>query len=321
MKTVSTLFLLLLSMSKCLACDCVPIGSLTVDALNAYKSIALVKVIEVIEPYHRADRNGFPAYKIKVKTIEHYKGDTLTELIVDGGHPKFGTWTSCFFQLYEGEEWLVFTRDFEKNQGIIQPCDRNVPHRAISGLQYWQYQWTFKTLKFLDSVYQKPTKFVKKGKHEEFYANGQKEIEEVYKFGKLSGLKKIWYPNGKILGELVYKKGKLNGITKWYLEKGDLGKLIEYRKGREVYSKIYNLSLNDKIFKGYYLEQEIFYDWKKGLVTNNYYYLSGQIAHKDQISLKTGLRIGLDQQWDLTGKLIRTCEYDKEGKQINIKDY
>jgi antitoxin component YwqK of YwqJK toxin-antitoxin module len=320
MKILNILIFVILSLNLSIACDCVQLGSLTVAALKTYKSIALVKVVEVVDAYQRTNGEDFPAYRIRVKTIEHYKGDTLTEIIVDGGHPKFKTWTSCFFQLNEGEEWLVFTREFEQNKSIVQPCDRNARYRSITGLQYWTYQES-PTLVFLNHTYQKTAKFAKKGKHEVFYANGQKEIEEVYKNGKLSGLKKIWYPDGKILSEMNFKRGKLSGITKWYNEKGNLEKLVEYKKGREVYSKMYRFSLTEKGVEASYLDNEIFYDWKKGIATEIYYYLNGQMSNKDQILLKTGTRIGLYYQWDSTGKIIRTGGYDKDGREINIKTY
>lgn len=320
MKIFNVLILLLLWQNSVVACECVPLGKLTENELKNYQSIALVKVTKIVESYQRLRESPFPAYKIQVKTLEHYKGDTLIELIVDGGHPKFETWTSCPLHLNEGEEWLIFTRPLEQNQQIIQVCDRNTPYRAVTGLRYWQYTWMFSTLAFLDSVYHK-TKFAKKGKHEAFYENGQKEVEEVYKHGKLSGLRQIWYPNGQIFAEMLYKRGKLNGVTKWYNEKGNLVRWIEYVENQEVHSKTYRTNLTEKGIEVYYLDEEIFKDWKKNIAIHLYYHPNGKIGYKSKKSLKTGRSIGLEEQWDETGKLIRTIEYNKDGEEIDIENY
>jgi antitoxin component YwqK of YwqJK toxin-antitoxin module len=351
MKKNVLLFIVMLYSTYTMACTCSNYGSLTVEELKDYKSIALVKVVEITEQYKPEDKKYY-AYKIKVKTIEHYKGDTLIEIIVDGGHHKFNTWTSCDLGIQEGDEWIFLTRSYENNQHSVSYCDRNVRYRSAEGVRDWKYQRGFEELKLLDSVYFKTKNSQKDGQQIAYYSNGQKEVEEFYKNEQREGIRKIWYPNGKIWAEEFYEKGKLQGIAQWYNSEGAIESLAKYqgglnvdtsfhfrkdlddgkykpeyltifdKEGHTLLSQTYVFSIKGlKDYSRYRLRQEDIYDWKNGIRTYTYYYENGAKYSSGQSRLKDYKNIGITKEWDKKGKLTKTWEYDENGKQISFKQY
>jgi antitoxin component YwqK of YwqJK toxin-antitoxin module len=62
------------------------------------------------------------------------------------------------------------------------------------------------------------------------YPNGQRELEEVYQNGLMSGLQKSWYQNGQLSTEYNFEDGKRVGFQHAYNENGELkieGNLID----------------------------------------------------------------------------------------------
>ena len=353
MKRNIILFVLMFYATYVMACSCSNYGSLKVEELKDYKSIALVKVVEISEQYKPTDKEYY-AYKIKVKTIEHYKGDTLIEIIVDGGHRKFNTWTSCDLGIQEGDEWLFLTRSYENNQHEVSYCDRNVRYRSAEGVRNWKYQKDSWALKLLDSVYLKPKIIQKDGQHISYYPNEKKEVEEFFKNGEREGIRKIWYPNGKIWAEEFYEKGKLHGVAKWYNEEGAIETLAKYQgglkidttchfrkdpddgkykpeyltifdtQGRSLVFKNYKFPIKELWFKDstpYHLRHEDIYDWEKSTRTYTYFHENGAKYSSGQSNLINHHTIGITKEWDKKGKLIKTWKYDENGKQISFKQY
>ena len=73
----------------------------------------------------------------------------------------------------------------------------------------------------------------KNGVYTEYYENGQKEFERIYKDGKRDGLQTNWFENGQKKEEGTYKDGKKDGKwTKWY-ENGQK-EIEETYKDREL---------------------------------------------------------------------------------------
>jgi antitoxin component YwqK of YwqJK toxin-antitoxin module len=336
-----------------LACVCAPQGNLNIAELQKYKSIALVKVVAILENIPRDtvnNKSSFPAFRISVQTLELYKGDSLSEMYVDGGHRKFGTWTSCDLGVQEDDEWLFFIKNSVNGTPSVSYCERHALYRSANGWRDWQYKRGFNELNFLDKTFSKSKKNDFIGQQIELYPDGKKEVESFYKKGKLNGKRTYWYPDGTLRGEEFYRKGKLHGSIKWYSRYGVLDVTSKYhrgiqrdtaiyfgvddfdsgkikplywrlydKKGRLLHSKDYRF--DSKLFsfmekKKYHLQTEAIYDWKKNLVTTNHFYSNGRVSEKTFHRATDYKNIGISYRWNEKGELIRTWEYDEQGKLI-----
>jgi antitoxin component YwqK of YwqJK toxin-antitoxin module len=353
MKKQVVLVIFLFACVHAIACVCAPKGELTVAELGKYTSIALVKVVAILENVPRdttQSRTNFPAFTIKVQTLEWYKGDTLSEVYVNGGHKKFNTWTSCDLGIQEGDEWLFFIQYSVDGKPSVSYCERQVQYRSANGWRDWQYKRGFKELFFLDKAFSKDRKNSFKGQQIELYSDGKKEVESFYKNGKLNGKRTYWYPNGNLRGEEFYVKGKLHGSIKWYYRDGLIDVISNYhhgkqrdttiyfgsdytdsnkikplywrlydKKGRLIHSKTYHFDV--KLFdfmkkEKYYLKSEVIYDWKKNLVTNTGFHSNGNLSDKYFHRATDYKSIGTSYRWNEKGDLMRTWEYDEQGKLI-----
>ena len=57
-------------------------------------------------------------------------------------------------------------------------------------------------------------------KYLEYYPNGEKNEEGIYKNGKKDGLWKEWWDNGVKRREVCWKNGVYNGVLIWWNRKG-----------------------------------------------------------------------------------------------------
>jgi antitoxin component YwqK of YwqJK toxin-antitoxin module len=60
-----------------------------------------------------------------------------------------------------------------------------------------------------------------------YFLNGNPDIEENYKNGKLHGIQKEWYKNGKLMKEQSYICETQKGIQKYYKTNGTLSYMID----------------------------------------------------------------------------------------------
>ena len=81
------------------------------------------------------------------------------------------------------------------------------------------------TKSFLDKSYT--------GKHIEYYSDGQKQLEQNYKNGKLEGLETTWYESGKKKSEKFFKNDKLEGLSIVWHENGQKEVERNYKNGKE----------------------------------------------------------------------------------------
>ena len=86
----------------------------------------------------------------------------------------------------------------------------------------------------------KTPKKIRNGLHTEWYENGQKKYEEIYKDGKQDGLFIKWYENGQKRREGTFEDGKKEGFwTRWY-ENGDKTLEGTYKNGKKISEKEWN---------------------------------------------------------------------------------
>jgi len=143
------------------------------------------------------------------------------------------------------------------------------------------------------------------GKWEEWFGNGQKEIEKTYVDGKLNGQQYEWYKNGKLKFEESFSKGVQTGEKNKFLENGKLKRNQPYKDGK-VEGIVYEL-----------------WDYKGKLVDGGLYseteYQDGVKQGKETVFYpdKTKMREGFNQNGMEHGERIW---WSKSGI-ISIKEY
>ena len=75
---------------------------------------------------------------------------------------------------------------------------------------------------------------MKEGVYCQYYDDGQKMIEFIYKDGKRDGLCRIWHENGKLKEECLFKKGKKEGLYKSWWSNGKTMVECNYLEGKKV---------------------------------------------------------------------------------------
>ena len=71
-----------------------------------------------------------------------------------------------------------------------------------------------------------------------YYANGEKQLEEVYQFNLITGLVKNYYENGKISSEEEYRASRSHGLFTAYYPGGKIKEQGEYVAGKK--HKVWN---------------------------------------------------------------------------------
>tara|TARA_B100001250_G_scaffold387215_1_gene384393 strand:- start:3106 stop:3609 length:504 start_codon:yes stop_codon:yes gene_type:complete len=72
---------------------------------------------------------------------------------------------------------------------------------------------------------------VKNGFYKEFYFDGSKKYEEIFKNGKRDGSSILWYRSGKKWLHSFYKDGKIDGLWTWWYENGLKKEEFIYKDG------------------------------------------------------------------------------------------
>jgi antitoxin component YwqK of YwqJK toxin-antitoxin module len=332
-----TLLLLICTASQ--ACRCIDLGSLSKSELDKTDYIALVKVKHIL-PYSADSVKMFndPYLKIVVEELRHYKGGRASEIIVQGGHEKFRTWTSCDYGIGEGDEWVIFAQ-YDQGKPTVKFCGRSVGYRKSNGFRDWQFSSGFKELAFLDSAFGKPLNNIScpEGVETVFYPNGQREKVAQYAGGQLHGTVEYFYPNGQPYGKLQYQHGQLHGSSRWYYRDGSLQLETRYKAGMKVDTSFYYIPspkgpilnslhvYNQKgenlysrftggTYKEQYLEQENIYDPILQKRTTIEYHSNGQVAYR--YHTVKGKPWGASTEYDKEGKIIRQRHYEENGKLI-----
>ncbi len=148
---------------------------------------------------------------------------------------------------------------------------------------------------------------VNDGNYIEYYRDGQKFCEGVYKMGVFEGSWQYWFPNGQLCKEVSFKDGKADGQWDVFNKEGIRTGLKSYHNGRR-HGKWINYYGNGESPKF-----EISYDQGKPVGERITYFEGGQ---KHQlVSFKDGKMEGVLTEWDKNGKKRLSATF-KAGKVV-----
>lgn len=200
-------------------------------AFKEYSFIAHVKILKKSLP-EKNDTSLVKGYydsesirKVEIEIMELFKGNKNT-LIAE-----WGVGTSCDMNMSENEEWVLFGNYIDGKYVSVSYCNVWIKLTNAEGERYWMYDSGIAAMQELRKLANIPEKVIKNGKHDVFFANGNKLAEEEYKNGLLEGYRKIYYSNGRLMKEGLFEKGKPAGLHKEYARHGQL--LAEYYYEKE----------------------------------------------------------------------------------------
>ena len=131
---------------------------------------------------------------------------------------------------------VFYTKDTnEPYSGSVFSLDKNGRNKLESILEDGK-MISYKNLEWWDDGQKRYEVIWKDGKKDGlstfWYENGQKRYEKTYKDGLQDGLETWWYENGQKRSEGTYKDGKLDGLwTGWY-ENGQKRSEGTYKDGK-----------------------------------------------------------------------------------------
>ncbi len=221
MKALITLLISIIA-EHSFCCSCITMKNFEKkDDLKEYNFIAMV-TIKKLAPYNMVNKafhlrtNG----EIKFEILEQFKGGPI-ELANDYSYN-----TDCAMYLKEGEQWLLFG-SITNGKVNVDRCGYSVQYRDSTGLREWGHFNGIKQLDVLRKIYGHP--LISNPTKKQFYPNGNIEVEQTFKNGKLDGLRKIYYPDGKIYITEKFKNGVRVDFRDVYRSNGQLQQHVVYK--------------------------------------------------------------------------------------------
>ncbi len=345
------LFLRVYSVSYACVCELKP-SIRTVNDLAEYSFLALVD-IKNIDSLFSID--GSIYHRMKFVIAESFKGDALSSINVDGGHPSFKQTTSCDLGEHVGEQWIVFGRKDAEGRVVTGLCDRSHIYKRADGFRHAEHPLEFDALNQLRKFFDHEIVSRKDGERIEYYKNGNKELQETYRAGKLEGERKCWFPNGQLESKQFYKKGLRNGVFKLWNEQGQLTAREKFNKGKNIdtltrwhesdtthaflklYTMVYMVSMDSavKVHLSKGIEYQAIYSPKGKPISRVAYSLNGKInnqstykgkfvyttyyhedGNRNYESVRKNDRDYSITEWDSQGKIKRILKFDKKGTVI-----
>ncbi|MDP9078709.1 MAG: hypothetical protein M3O71_14855 [Bacteroidota bacterium] len=223
MKLSITLFLLILR--ECVfGCTCGMLRDFkSKEDLNGYDFIALAKITDLpkLDPADRFMHTRVSA-DVNISILELFKGKPTT-LIID---PDFKD--DCHLNLQTGEQWILFGSTID-GKIIVSKCSYTTNYRDINGGRQWEYFGGIRQLDVLRLLYQHPQ--VSNMVEKLFYSNGNTELTQHFKNGKLNGVRKIYYPDGKLYITEEFAGGVRVGSRNFYGQSGQVRRSTIYENG------------------------------------------------------------------------------------------
>jgi antitoxin component YwqK of YwqJK toxin-antitoxin module len=361
-RIILTTGLLVFIFTKSLSCVCDMKPELkTKEDLAEYNFIALVRIVRIDSILQTSEER---AHGIEFEILELYKGEKVNRILVGGGHRTIkNSWTSCDLGENINDEWVISAYT-NKRDGTLTThlCTRTFRYKKADGYRYKPHPNEVTTLDKLRTMFLPGyTKPQYSGMRLEYYANGQKELEEYYKNKKLHGQRLSWYPNGQIEFKENFRKGKLDGEKTWYSEDGQLSSRRKYKNGLDSDTLIYWHDIDTakivlKIYSRFngitedsarallsrtQISSKTVYDKKGREIWGISYHRNGALhvqifntykgktmeqirrdyhstgAIQAESFSRDYVPIGLYREWGENGNLIKSWEYDNEGRQIN----
>lgn len=260
------------------ACVCTE-GSRTFKTLEDTKSydfIALVKVTGE-QDYQKENKDPFAATigLLNIEIIELFKGETINKIF------EYSKYTSCDMGVSVGEEWIMLGH-YVNGEIYVYLCGGNQKYKKADESRDWQYGSSFRTLQALRKLYNYKDRKIENGKKQEFYSNGQIEIEEEYLKGIRNGKRTIWYPNGVIFCKQDYINDTLNGKSEWFYPSGQISNEDYYTKGnpynisRKYYDSTYKSYERNYLLERYKTQDSLDFVYKRVQIDHEIVYNSSQ---------------------------------------------
>ena len=226
MKQLFTTILILVALLSGMETNASCWGRLTIDSLPQLKEYDFIAHVKILDQQDYKKDNSGAIGLLTIRIIELFKGDSITQVL------EYNRNTSISVGVSKGEEWILFGRNIE-GKIAIRGCDRNQIYKEVNELRDWKYDYGFREIRKLRELYQHPAEkeYVNEVR-QEFYSNGQKEIEETYANGMLNGERKIWYPNGVLFCKQYHTNDTLNGKSEWFYPTGQIYDEDYYLKGK-----------------------------------------------------------------------------------------
>lgn len=262
----------------------------SVEDLKSYNFVALVK-IDKLPPLDTAQKymQIRTAGNIEGKVLEHFKGDMASNF----NDPSFES--DCALGLKEGEEWLFFGY-IEKGKIQISRCSYTVKYKTVYGERDWRYFRGINELDVLRRIFGHSisTNFAQR----QFYPNGNLELTQRFKYGKLTGKRTFYDTKGKI--ELVedFKNGVRVGYRRGYDTSGHLIYETKYRRGIQQYA----IRFQDTAETAWYLNYQ-----KK----NHDQPIFGERGHNEAYFVKLLDSLRKLKHWDR--RIASKYEFSKDG--------
>jgi len=280
----------------------------TIDSLPQLKEYDFIAHVKILDEQVKMSPNckEMATGILTVQIIELFKGkESINQIFVPNypcrcinkkGEEIFMT-SSTSMSLSKGEEWILFGRNIN-GEISIRYCDRNQIYKESDGLRDWKYDYGFRELRKLRELYQHPEIKYENEMRQEFYSNGQKEIEETYVNGKLNGERKIWYPNGSLFCKQYYINDTLDGKSEWFYPSGQIYDEKYYLKGKPC--NVSRLYYDSTEIRGYMEYAELF----------------NEVFDKTEIATNK-VQPQYETVFDSYGRAIISREYTRLGKISN----
>ncbi|MDZ7899529.1 MAG: hypothetical protein U5N85_16085 [Arcicella sp.] len=235
-KFKTTIFLILLIIffsqnSKACICTGCNNSFKTLEDTKGYGFIALVKITGE-QDYQKETKDPFASTigLLNIQIVELFKGEKIDKIF------EYSKYTSCDMGVSVGEEWIMLGK-YVNGQIYVHLCGGNEKYKEVNEFRNWQYKNGFRMLNDLRKVYNREEKKIEDGKKQEFYSNGQIEIQEEYSNSMRNGKRTIWYPNGVVFCRQTYINDTLHNKSEWFYPSGQISNEDYYIKG-----KPYNIS-------------------------------------------------------------------------------
>ena len=173
-------------------------------------------------------------------------------------------------------------------------------------------------------LYKKDIKTPFSGNIQVNYSNGSPNMELNYLNGKKDGKYLSYYPNGNLKEDVTFLNDEPIGISKYYYEDGIIYESIEYltkTEEQETWKLIEYYSSGQKKEEGEKIKLgSNFVAPKYKIGYWIYYYENGKKKEEGNWQIggmhgNDNIRVGEWKQYDKSGKLVRTVQFDNDGNQ------
>lgn len=231
------IFIFLLDNIISLACVCGPFKKITKkEDLVRYEFVAYVRITSIAKSKLRILNENDIYYEAFFDLKELYKGDSTGSILVSGDIDLGITDAACGIKLSKNEEWVVFGYREKDNTLRTGYCSHTAMYKNAEGERNWLYGIVINEINILRKIYQipEPTKPTPEGTIRYYYPNGQVEIIENYKDGKLDGKRLRYFSNGQLMSDEFFKNGLQTGKAIWYSKRGTMQRDYNYENNHPI---------------------------------------------------------------------------------------